>query len=349
MGIFWNFESGACGLTLYWLFTVLTNIKEFNISQLKVIIYHIALALLGFLCAFLIINLYYINRFDGLIPHWNNFILHLQLFTSGFYGLPIEKHGVWIIPIGIYCLTLFVGFREILKFPLDRKKNYIAAMIITAIFGLIILKYYENRSHPLLLAWVSFPAFFCLGFLSDLALQHRHEISIPILYKWPLVIILIFSACISVVIFDYANRAPLDNRGIQNIVRTNNHSGIIEKKIKTIITEYQKVRTASTDKIFVLSNYAYLVYLALNQPSLLSATGTCQIFFDSDLEDIINAVKNPNVKMIVTDFPDTPGSSCTGFLLPEEVKSLFHLNFYLVPITIFKDGKNFKIYFRQSK
>ena len=110
---------------------------------------------------FIIIISILIFRFlSGSYPNLFLYLFSSMKFGSGFFGLPFPDN-LWILFVLFYAFTLIKYSMPVLNCCNAKFK------FIVAIWGLISMIYFVNRSHPYNLLHISFPFFLCCGFLFE--------------------------------------------------------------------------------------------------------------------------------------------------------------------------------------
>lgn len=101
---------------------------------------------------------------SGNYPNLSLYIFSVTKFGAGFFGLRFPNN-LWMLFVIFYTLTLIQYSRSSVK-GLNYKFNF-----SIAVWGLIGMLYFVNRSHPYNLLHISFPFFLCCGLFLEQSLN----------------------------------------------------------------------------------------------------------------------------------------------------------------------------------
>lgn len=293
-GWLWNLEGGLTAVLMFTIFEVARRYRPPLQGIVRLGSEQAGLALAGLLLAGLVITGYYMYRF-GSPPSWGEGLRIIRIYPQGLWAEPMPMWGAWIFHVVIYLGAIFVGCRALLDPSLDcTRERYAALMAITAM-GLVFLRYYQGRSMPLQLVYVSMPAIMCLGMLIDLGLSQlgsRGEIAARTLR------LTIGAPLLSALVLYFASD-PIPQRTWKAFVTKDRHG--LDLTVDRIRSEFANVKRDNTDEVFVLAPYGHLFQLAAGKPSPLSALGMCELWFREDMDGVVTALRNPKTRMAVFD------------------------------------------------
>jgi len=107
----------------------------------------------------------------GEVINFYNYIGFTLKFGSGFFGLPFPDN-IWMIFMVVYGFNIIQSFQSPIE---DKNAKY---RFVIAIWGIVSLFYFVNRSHPWNLISVSLPFFLSYGCLIDYAFSsYRKKMS----------------------------------------------------------------------------------------------------------------------------------------------------------------------------
>ncbi len=155
-----NFDSGISVLIMYFFIYIWNEFKIDGFSAKNMI-----KKLTGFSINLIIIIFIIIFGFRILSGEFMNFYNYIGLtikFGSGFGGLPFPDN-IWMIFMVVYGFNIIQSFQSPIE---DKNAKY---RFVIAIWGIISLFYFVNRSHPGNLLAVSLPFFLSYGCLIDYA------------------------------------------------------------------------------------------------------------------------------------------------------------------------------------
>ncbi|NCQ97391.1 MAG: hypothetical protein GPJ13_20035, partial [Microcystis aeruginosa W11-06] len=158
MALLNNFDSGVSVLIMYFFIYIWNEFKIDGFSAKNMI-----KKLTGFSINLMIIIFIIIFGFRILSGEFMNFYNYIG-FTfkvgSGFLGLPFPDN-IWMIFMGVYGFNIIQSFQSPIE---DKNAKY---RFVIAIWGIISIFYFVNRSHPWNLLAVSLPFFLSYGCLID--------------------------------------------------------------------------------------------------------------------------------------------------------------------------------------
>ncbi len=163
LSIFNNLDSG---LSTFAIYLALLAWDCFKLKKLKLGQYLITTIVnIG-----LIIILFFVmfRTMLGDYPNLKLYTTSTVKFASGFFSLPF-RDNLWMLFVLFYVYTLIQSFNSSVEDVNGRFR------FSTAIWGLISMAYFVNRSHPWNLLSVSFPFFLCCGFLMEQSLNSLLE------------------------------------------------------------------------------------------------------------------------------------------------------------------------------
>lgn len=164
-----NFDSGISVLIMYFFIYIWNEFKIDGFSAKNMI-----KKLTGFSINLIIIIFIIIFGFRIIAGEFINFYNYIGFtfkFGSGFGGLPFPDN-MWMIFMVIYGFNIIQSFQSPIE---DKNAKY---RFVIAIWGIISLFYFVNRSHPWNLLAVSLPFFLSYGCLIDYAFSsYRKKMS----------------------------------------------------------------------------------------------------------------------------------------------------------------------------
>ncbi|NCR10828.1 MAG: hypothetical protein GPI95_22240 [Microcystis aeruginosa LG13-11] len=169
LAILTNLDSGLSVLTMYFF------LYNWNYLMLKTFrIKHLIKQLIQFVTNFIFIILILIFSFRILAGNFIDFALLTAVTkaaSSGFLGLPFPDN-MWMIFMVVYGFNIIQSFQSPIE---DKNAKY---RFVIAIWGIVSLFYFVNRSHPWNLVSVSMPFFLSYGCLVDYAFSsYRKKMS----------------------------------------------------------------------------------------------------------------------------------------------------------------------------
>jgi hypothetical protein len=169
MALLSNFDSGISVLIMYFFIYIWNEFKIDGFSAKNMI-----KKLTGFSINFIIIIFIIIFGFrilSGEFINFYNYTGSTLKFGSGFFGLPFPDN-IWMIFMVVYGFNIIQSFQSPIE---DKNAKY---RFVIAIWGIVSLFYFVNRSHPWNLISVSLPFFLSYGCLIDYAFSsYRKKMS----------------------------------------------------------------------------------------------------------------------------------------------------------------------------
>jgi len=298
-GLAWNFESGIIGLALYSIFTLALGFTPNVPALARMVIRQAIMALGAAAVAAATIGVYYLIRF-GNAPDLTGALTMIRAFSAGAGAEPMPAFGAWAIHVVIYGASVFVGVRALWHTPEPLERQRAAALLAMAFMGLLWLRYYQGRSLPLPLTWVSMPALCCAGLLADRAislLSSRQLIAAALMSTFvggPLL------AALSLWIWD----GPVPQRPLKGILHERADARFT-MVVDRVVEAFEAVKQRDTDELLTLAPYAHLVNLRIGKPSPIKAAGMCQLWFESELFNATESLSDPNTRLVVFGNTDT--------------------------------------------
>ncbi|WP_238567777.1 hypothetical protein [Microcystis aeruginosa] len=169
MALLSNFDSGISVLIMYFFIYIWNELKIDGFSAKNMI-----KKLTRFSINFIIIIFIIIFGFRivaGEVINFYNYIGFTLKFGSGFFGSPFPDN-IWMIFMVVYGFNIIQSFQSPIE---DKNAKY---RFVIAIWGIVSLFYFVNRSHPWNLISVSLPFFLSYGCLIDYAFSsYRKKMS----------------------------------------------------------------------------------------------------------------------------------------------------------------------------
>ncbi|GCA75005.1 hypothetical protein MiTe_01833 [Microcystis aeruginosa NIES-2520] len=166
MALLSNFDSGICVLIMYFLIYHWNEFKIDGFSAKNMIKKLTAFSINLIIIIFIIIFSFRIIA--GEFINFYNYIGFTFKVGSGFLGLPFPDN-IWMIFMVVY------GFNIIQSFPSPIEDKNAKYRFVIAIWGIVSLFYFVNRSHPYNLLAVSLPFFLSYGSLIDYAFSSYQQ------------------------------------------------------------------------------------------------------------------------------------------------------------------------------
>lgn len=166
MALLSNFDSGISVLIMYFFIYIWNEFKIDSFSAK-----HMIKKLTGFSINFIIITFIIIFGFRIIAGEFINFYNYTGStlkFGSGFLGLPFPDN-IWMIFMVVYGFNIIQSFQSPIG---DKHAKY---RFVIAIWGIVSLFYFVNRSHPWNLVSVSLPFFLSYGCLIDYAFSYYRK------------------------------------------------------------------------------------------------------------------------------------------------------------------------------
>ena len=169
MALLSNFDSGISVLIMYFFIYIWNEFKIDAFSAKNMI-----KRLTGFsinLIIIIFIIIFCFRILSGEFINFYNYIGSTLKFGSGFLGLPFPDN-IWMIFMVVYGFNIIHSFQSYVE---DKNAKY---RFVIAIWGIVSLLYFVNRSHPWNLISVSLPFFLSYGCLIDYAFSsYRKKMS----------------------------------------------------------------------------------------------------------------------------------------------------------------------------
>jgi hypothetical protein len=169
MALLSNFDSGISVLIMYFFIYIWNEFKIDGFSAKNMI-----KRLTGFsinLIIIIFIIIFCFRILSGEFINFYNYIGSTLKFGSGFLGLPFPDN-IWMIFMVVYGFNIIHSFQSYVE---DKNAKY---RFVIAIWGIVSLLYFVNRSHPWNLISVSLPFFLSYGCLIDYAFSsYRKKMS----------------------------------------------------------------------------------------------------------------------------------------------------------------------------
>jgi hypothetical protein len=169
MALLSNFDSGISVLIMYFFIYIWNEFKIDGFSAKNMI-----KRLTGFsinLIIIIFIIIFCFRILSGEFINFYNYIGSTLKFGSGFLGLPFPDN-IWMIFMVVYGFNVIQSFQSSIE---DKNAKY---RFVIAIWGIVSLLYFVNRSHPWNLISVSLPFFLSYGCLIDYAFSsYRKKMS----------------------------------------------------------------------------------------------------------------------------------------------------------------------------
>jgi hypothetical protein len=184
----------------------------------------------------------------------------IKAFSSGIGAEPMPLFGAWIFHVLIYGASIFVGIRLLFRPSSDISKGQTAALLALAAMGLFWLRYYQGRSLALPLTFATFPAIFCVGMLSDIAITSLLPLQrkvasrgVAILLGGPLLASLVL----------WASANPVPGRELNKLFHENVNDRL-NLVVDSVLGKFEQYKRSPDDQLLVVAPYAHLVQLKIN-------------------------------------------------------------------------------------
>lgn len=169
MALLSNFDSGISVLIMYFFIYIWNEFKIDGFSAKNMIKKLTAFSINLIIIIFIII--FGFRIIAGEFINFYNYIGFTLKFGSGFFGLPFPDN-IWMIFMVVYGFNVIQSFQSSIE---DKNAKY---RFVIAIWGIVSLFYFVNRSHPWNLISVSLPFFLSYGCLIDYAFSsYRKKMS----------------------------------------------------------------------------------------------------------------------------------------------------------------------------
>ena len=166
MALLSNFDSGIIVLIMYFLIYHWNEFKIDGFSAKNMIKKLTAFSINLIIIIFIIIFSFRIIA--GEFINFYNYIGFTFKVGSGFLGLPFPDN-IWMIFMVVYGFNIIQSFQSPIE---DKNAKY---RFVIAIWGIVSLFYFVNRSHPWNLLFVSLPFFLSYGCLIDYAFSSYQQ------------------------------------------------------------------------------------------------------------------------------------------------------------------------------
>ncbi len=292
-------------LGLFGSFAASRDIGRLPLS--KVVARHASCAAIGIGAALLLLIAYFLLR-AGTMPSIGLLTYHIRLFSAGLMALPMPPWGVWIVPLVLYSATFFLGMRGLYATPTkpQAERNRDAALVAMTVFGALTFRYYQGRSHLLILSFISFPAFFCVGLLLDRLLRFYGRLRGSVIRQG--IVACLFGPLLAGLLMHAQAFQTLSRPWLLGPLT--HWTSPLELKMNAINAEFEKIRHSPDDTMLVMAPYSAEMMLASGKPSTLHVDGMCQMWRKKDGIAIIRNFEDQNTKMVV--FESDPSGSCAN-------------------------------------
>ena len=293
-GLAWNFESGVVGLAIYIVFTVALEFSPNKAMLTQLALRQAAMAISAIVIVVASIVAYYLVRFEAM-PDLSGALTMVRAFSAGVGAEPMPLFGAWGIHCLIYGASIFVGIRSLWQTSVREDRQQAAALLAMATAGLLWLRYYQGRSMPLPLTFVSAPAICCAGLLADrgiAAIQGWQRRLIAAMVS------IILAAPVAAALTLWVRSDPAPQRKIAELFRERADARM-NLVVGHVLEMFNAAKQSEKDELLVIAPYAHLVQLRSGRPSPILAAGMCQIWFKSELAAVVSSLSNPNTRMAV--------------------------------------------------
>lgn len=294
-GLAWNFESGLVGLVMFGIFSTALRFAPSWTGITALVLKQLGMAVAAVAFALGCVIVYYLSRF-GTAPQLDGLLIMIKAFAAGFGAEPMPMFGAWIFHVLIYGAAIFVGIRRLFHSPSASPREQTAALLALAAMGLLWLRYYQGRSVPLQLIFVTMPAIFCLGILMDLAVSalSRHQKNAPS------AIATVIGGPLLAALFLWAGTDPVPQRKFAEFIHESPNARL-NLVVDRVIGLFESNKRQADDRLVVAAPYAHLVQLKLRQPNPIHAVGMCAVLFESEIDDLVTALNDPRTRAFVFD------------------------------------------------
>jgi hypothetical protein len=311
LGLLWNFESGLVAVALYVTYAMALEFEPNWRSFMTLVARNGLRITAGVAFSALALTLYYMARFRA-GPNLALLVDSLKIFTSGFADVPMPPFGVWGIHCLIYLTSGFVAFRTLWLRPDLKEKARAAALLAMTVYGVLWFRYYQGRAEPPNLNFVSAPAICCLGLLADRALRLSDRKRV-----FSTVLAAAVAAAFLGALGAWASTKPFSSRSFASLFRPPEATDMNER-MSRVLSLFDVVNAGPGDRLLAFAPYAGELNMKLKRPGPITASGVCQIFYQSEVDQLVSLVRDPSTKMFVMD----PSFTC-GYMGYSE------LDFYL--------------------
>ena len=306
LGLLWNFESGVVGVAMYVIYILAMEFEPNWRSFFGLIAEKGMRVGVGVGASALALIVYYMVRFHA-GPNFALLVDSLKAFSSGMSDVPMPPFGAWGIHCLIYLASGFVAFRTLWSRPDLREKSSAAALLAMTVCGVLWFRYYQGRAEPPNLTTVSAPAVCCLGLLADRALRMsgRERTVSTVLSA---VVAAVFIGALAV----WGSTNPFAGRNVANLFH-HDENARMSTRVGRVLSLFNAVRTGPEDRLLVFAPYAGELNMELQRPGPITASGVCQVFYQSEVDQFVAQARNPATKMFVMD----PSYTCGYMRYPE--------------------------------
>jgi hypothetical protein len=293
VAVLWNFETGIVVLILWLLVLVYEELLKSEKKPIMRALRHLKIWIFIFLLVFSAYNIYIYAR-NGSFPDFKKFFEYQQtFFVLGFFMLPMTIMHPWNIAILIYMAGLAHSARCILS-----NENTVKAKMVfsLSILGFGVFDYFLGRSHDINLTQVWYPAVLLLVICVDglfCQIQERTFFKRINLLKAFILI------CICTIILSSNISFFKDLDMVYGIRKAKQE--VIGGEVSTEVTKnvkFIKEHTTPGEEVIILSNHAGIYYAESNTRSPLRVPGFSEMFLRSDVDYILNFLKNDSNKGI---------------------------------------------------
>ncbi|WP_196219097.1 hypothetical protein [Microcystis aeruginosa] len=158
MALLTNFDSGVVVLIMYFFIYIWNEFKIDGLSAKNMIKKLTRFSINLIIIVFIVI--FGFRIIAGEFINFYNYIGFTLKFGSGFFGLPFPGN-IWMIFMVVYGFNIIQSFQSPIE---DKNAKY---RFVIAIWGIVSLFYFVNRSHPWNLISVSLSFFLSYGCLID--------------------------------------------------------------------------------------------------------------------------------------------------------------------------------------
>jgi len=321
-GLAWNFESGLIGLVMFGVFSTALRFAPSWSVMTVLVLRQLAMALASVAFSALCVISYYLYRF-GAVPQLGGVLTMIKAFSAGVGAEPMPMFGAWIFHVLIYGAAIFIGIRWLFNSPNTASREQAAALLALAAMGLLWLRYYQGRSLTLPLTHATMSAIFCLGIFMDAAVSAlpRHQ---KIASKATAIVI---GAPLLAALFLWAGTDPVPQRKLSEWINESANARL-NLIVDRVIELFESNKRRTKDRLLVVAPYAHLVQLKLQQPHPINVAGMCQFWFESEIDNLVSVLNDPNTRAVVFDSNDF--CSISGVVTHPRVEALLLAKFDLL-------------------
>jgi F5/8 type C domain len=299
IGLVWNFESGVVGLVTFGVFVLAAETRPGLSEMVRIVLRQAFLAATAMAAVAAGVVIYYLARF-GSAPNFLGHLHSVRAFSSGIGAIPMPGFGKWGLHFLVYSISVFVGLRSLWSSIGSQERQRAAALLAMTAAGIVWFRYYQGRSAPPQLQLVSLPAFCCSALLVDRILRAYHS------RQWASVVVSVAVGAPLAATLSVWWLSPYSHlRTLNSIARSSHPDATWNRASDEAIEAFEKVKQQDSDGLLVLAPYAHLVSLKRGKPSPIHAAGLCQIWFESELAEVMRVVSSPSTLMVVVDVTST--------------------------------------------